>query len=120
MKLCERIQLPKRKTEVICMQGVFHGKIHGAHSLTTAAYFQRVCLLGVPKENVIYVPYGNIAAVKAAIEAESTGNGTNGIIAAFVEPIRGTACEVAPTGFLTELARQIGRASCRERVCQYV
>ncbi|HEY9578961.1 MAG TPA: aspartate aminotransferase family protein [Rhizorhapis sp.] len=105
MKLCERIQLPKRKTKFMCMQGGFHGKTHGALSLTTAADFQRGFLLGVPKENVIYVPYGDIAAVKAAIEAESTGNGTNGIIAAFVEPIRGTACEVAPTGFLTELAR---------------
>src|SRR3546814_8079471 len=91
MKLCERIQLPKRKTKFMCMQGGFHGKTHGALSLTTAADFQRGFLLGVPKENVIYVPYGDIAAVKAAIEAESPGNGTNGIIAALVEPIRGTA-----------------------------
>src|SRR3546814_12764330 len=59
MKLCERIQPPKRKTKFMCMQGGFHGKTHGALSLTTAADFQRGFLLGVPKENVIYVPYGD-------------------------------------------------------------
>src|SRR3546814_498556 len=32
MKLCERIQLPKRKTKFMCMQGGFHGKTHGALS----------------------------------------------------------------------------------------
>src|SRR3546814_12727857 len=118
MKLCERIQLPKRKTKFMCMQGGFHGKTHGALSLTTAADFQRGFLLGVPKENVIYVPYGDIAAVKAAIEAESTGNGTNVIIAAFVEPIRGTECEVAPTGFLTTEKPRVGKEcdiTCRYR-----
>src|SRR3546814_12082140 len=99
------------------MQGGFHGKTHGALSLTTAADFQRGFLLGVPKENVIYVPYGDIAAVKAAIEAESTGNGTNGIIAAFVEPIRGTACEVAPTGFLRSGESRGGKECVR--TCRY-
>src|SRR3546814_20227005 len=100
----------------MCMQCGFHGKTHGALSLTTAADFQRGFLLGVQKENVIYVPYGDIAAVKAAIEAESTGNGTNGIIAAFGEPIRGTACEVATTGFLTELDRLCRLRSGERRV----
>src|SRR3546814_12222760 len=102
----------------MCMQGGFHGKTHGALSLTTAADFQRGFLLGVPKENVIYVPYGDIAAVKAAIEAESTGNGTNGIIAAFVEPIRGTACEVAPRSE----ERRVGKecvSTCRSRWSPY-
>src|SRR3546814_5947265 len=49
MKLCERIQLPKRKTKFMCMQGGFHGKTHGALSLTTAADFPRGFLLAVPK-----------------------------------------------------------------------
>ena len=37
MKLCERIQLPKQKSKFICAQGAFHGKTHGALSVTTAA-----------------------------------------------------------------------------------
>lgn len=109
MKLCERIQTPKGKTKFLCMKGAFHGKTHGALSLTTAADFQRGFLLGIPKENVIYTPYGDIGAVRDAIAAESRKAGGNSIIAAIVEPIRGTACEVAPAGFLSDLARL-----CRE------
>ena len=103
LKLCERIQGPE-KTKFICMEGAFHGKTHGALSVTTAARFQRGFLLGIPQENVINLPYGQIEAVKAAIKAETTGN-RNTIIGMIVEPIRGEAAEVAPEGFLTEVAR---------------
>ena len=104
MKLCERIQTPKHKTKFLCMQGAFHGKTHGALSMTTAAGFQRGFLLGIPKENVIYVPYGDINAIDAAIKAE-TKDGSNSIIAVIVEPIRGSACEVPPVGYLTGIAK---------------
>lgn len=109
MKLCERIQLPKGKTKFLCMQGGFHGKTHGALSLTTAADFQRGFLLGVPKENIVCVRYGDLDALRAAIAAEANGSGGNRIIAGFVEPIRGSAVEVAPPGYLTEFAK-----ICRE------
>lgn len=105
MKLCERIQLPKGKTKFLCMRGAFHGKTHGALSLTTAADFQRGFLLGVPKENVVYVPYGDLDALRAAIAEETDGHRGNRIIAGIVEPIRGTAVQVAPPGYLTEFAR---------------
>jgi acetylornithine/succinyldiaminopimelate/putrescine aminotransferase len=86
------------------MQGAFHGKTHGALSMTTAAGFQRGFLLGIPKENVIYVPYGDINAIDAAIKTE-TKDGSNSIIAVIVEPIRGSACEVPPVGYLTGIAK---------------
>ena len=54
------------------------------------------------------MPYGDIAAVEAAIRAETTG-GTNSIIAVIVEPVRGAACEVPPVGYLTGIAKL-----CRE------
>ncbi len=85
MKLCERIQTPKKKTKFVCMQGGYHGKTHGALSLTTASPVQQGFLLGVPKENVIYVPYGDIQGIEAAIKAESDGSGSNKIIAVIVE-----------------------------------
>ena len=107
MKLCERVQTPKQKSKFLCMHGAFHGKTHGALSLTTAADVQRGFLLGVPKENMIYVPYGDINAIEQAIKGE-TKNGTNSIIAVIVEPIRGSACEVPPRGYLTEIARICG------------
>lgn len=101
MKLAERIQTPKGKTKFLCMRGAFHGKTHGALALTTATNVHTGFLLGVPKENVIYIPYGDSAALRQAIAAEATQDGRNTIIAAIIEPIRGTACEVPPPGYLT-------------------
>lgn len=99
MKLAERIQTPKGRRKFLCMRGAFHGKTHGALSLTTATDVHTGFLLGVPKENIIYVPYGDIASLREAIAAEG-----HAIIAAIIEPIRGTACEVPPPGYLAELA----------------
>jgi acetylornithine/succinyldiaminopimelate/putrescine aminotransferase len=104
LKICERVQLPKQKTKFICMEGAFHGKTHGSLSMTTTGGFQRGFLLGIPKENVIYVPYGDIGAIENAIGAESNGRG-NRIIAVIVEPIRGAGCEVPPAGYLTSIAK---------------
>ena len=105
MKLAERIQTPKGKRKFLCMRGAFHGKTHGALSLTTATDVHTGFLLGVPKENVIYAPYGDIDAMRAALAAEAMPGGGNAIIAAIVEPIRGTACEVPPPCYLTEFAK---------------
>lgn len=104
MKLAERIQTPKGKRKFLCMRGAFHGKTHGALALTTATDVHQGFLLGVPKENVVYVPYGDIDAMRAAVAAEAMGKG-NGIIAAIIEPIRGTACEVPPPGYLAAFAQ---------------
>ena len=60
--------------------------------------------MGIPEENVIKVPYGNINAIESAIQAESDGS-QNRIIAVIVEPIRGEAAEVPPEGYLTNVAK---------------
>lgn len=109
MKLSERVQTPKGKTKFLCMQGAFHGKTHGALSLTTATDVQSGFILGVPKENIIYVKYGDADAMQRAIAAETDARGKNGIIAAIVETIRGTSCEVPAPGYLTKFA-----ALCRD------
>lgn len=103
MKLCERVQTPKGKTKFVCMEGAFHGKTHGSLSVTTAHTFQQGFLMGVPEENIVVVPYGDITALENTIREESNGRG-NRIIAVIVEPIRGEACEVAPPGYLTAVA----------------
>jgi acetylornithine/succinyldiaminopimelate/putrescine aminotransferase len=87
MKLAERVQTPKGKSKFLCMRGAFHGKTHGPLSLTTATDVQSGFLLGVPKENVIYVDYGDIDALRQAVKAEADSRGGNGIIAAMVETI---------------------------------
>ena len=77
--------------------------------MTTAGGFQRGFLLGIPKENVINVPFGDTAAVEAAIKAESFGN-INRVIALIVEPIRGEAAQVPPDGYL-----DANRTACAAR-----
>jgi acetylornithine/succinyldiaminopimelate/putrescine aminotransferase len=104
LKLCERAQGPKQKSKFICTEGSFHGKTHGALSVTTAGRFQRGFLMGIPKENVINVPYGDAGAVEAAIKSEADGR-TNRIIALIVEPMRGETAEVPPEGYLTNVAQ---------------
>jgi acetylornithine/succinyldiaminopimelate/putrescine aminotransferase len=103
MKLAERVQTPKGKTKFLCMQGAFHGKTHGALSVTTATDVQTGFLLGIPKENIIYARFGDIQSVKDAITAETRGD-RNAIIAVITESIRGTSCEAPPAGYLAELA----------------
>ncbi|TCM21653.1 putrescine aminotransferase [Novosphingobium sp. PhB165] len=101
MKLCERVQTPKGKTKFLCMQGAFHGKTHGPLSVTTATDVQTGFLMGVPRENVIFCRYGDIASVREAIARE--GGADNGIIAVMIETLRGTSCESPPPGYFTEL-----------------
>ncbi len=108
MKISERVQTPKGKTKFLCMQGAFHGKTHGALSMTTATDVQSGFLLGVPKENMIYAEFGNIESVKDAIRRETVGSG-NRIIAGVCETLRGTSCESPPPGYLTEFVKV-----CRE------
>ncbi|WEX75267.1 aspartate aminotransferase family protein [Sinorhizobium numidicum] len=104
MKLSERVQTPKGKNKFLCMRGAFHGKTHGPLSLTTATDVQSGFLLGVPKENVVYVSYGDIETMRQAINAETDSSGRNSIIAAIVETIHGTTCELPPAGYLSQFA----------------
>ena len=64
MKICERAQ-GIGKTKFITAIGSFHGKTHGALSVTAGGGFQQGFLMGVPKENVVEVPYGDIDAITA-------------------------------------------------------
>lgn len=108
MKICERVQTPRGKTKFLCFKGAFHGKSHGSLSLTTAGDVQRGFIMGVPKDNVVFATYGDIASVRDAI-ARETGQKGNRIIAGIVETICGTSCHMPPPGFLAEFAR-----ICRE------
>lgn len=102
MKLAERVQTPKGKRKFLCMRGAFHGKTHGPLSLTTATDVQTGFLLGVPKENVIYCTYGDIESMRQAIREATGTDGKNHIIAAILEPIHGTTCEIPKQGYLEE------------------
>ncbi len=102
MKICERAQGPA-KTKFIAATGSFHGKTHGALSVTNSGGFQRGFLLGLPKENVIEVPYGDLDALEAYIRENETNLGENSIIAIILEPIQGQGLTSAPPGYLKEV-----------------
>ena len=97
MKICERAQ-GIGKTKFITATGSFHGKTHGALSVTTAGGFQQGFMMGVPKENVVEVPYGDIEAISAAIRANSNKQRGNSIIAILLEAIQGHDISSAPPG----------------------
>ncbi len=101
MKVCERAQGTK-KTKFITATDSFHGKTHGSLAVTTGGGFQRGFMMGIPKENVVEVAYGQIEAISAAIQANSTPHG-NSIIAILLEPIQGQDIVIAPQGYLKEV-----------------
>ncbi len=103
LKLCEKAQGPS-KTKYIAATSGFHGKTHGALSLTRVAGFQDGFLLGIPDTNVIEVPYGQVEAIEGAIKANQTGTGSeNSIIAVILEAIQGEAVVEPPSGYLREV-----------------
>ena len=108
MKVCERAQ-GSGKTKFITATDSFHGKTHGSLSVTTGGGFQRGFMMGIPKENVVEVPYGDIDAISAAIRANSNKRQGNSIIAILLEPIQGQDIVSAPEGYLKEVVQL-----CRE------
>jgi putrescine aminotransferase len=103
MKLCEKAQGPHRK-KFITTRNAFHGKTHGALSLTRTEGFQDGFLLGVPSEHIIEVPFGDVGAVRQVIAEECSRHNTNPIIAIFIEPIQGQGLVEAPPGYLRDIA----------------
>ncbi len=108
MKLCERVQ-GHAKTKFITTTGSFHGKTHGALSLTTSGNLQDGFLLGVPKEQIIEIPFDDVKALEESIVNNQARRGGNSIIALIVEPIQGQGVVVPKTGYLkaiVEICRQ--------------
>ncbi|MGE3818954.1 MAG: aspartate aminotransferase family protein, partial [Isosphaeraceae bacterium] len=108
MKLCERVQGPA-KTKYVVAKGSYHGKTHGSLSLTTSGGFQDGFLLGLSKEHVVEVPYGELRAIEDAIITNRVDGRTNSIIAIVLETIQGQGVVEPPEGYLKALARL-----CRE------
>lgn len=105
IKLLTRAKKNKFKKYFIRMEGAYHGKTHGALSLTDSEGFGDSFLIGIPKENIITIPHGDLNAFKSVINEHSYSNHENDIIAIFIEPMGGQDLEILPKGFLSEMCR---------------
>lgn len=85
------------RTKVVAAEGAFHGRTMGALALTAKAAY-REPFEPLPGE-VIFVPYGDEAALRAAVDAETA--------AVLLEPIQGEAGVVVPPEGYLAAARQI-------------
>lgn len=85
------------RTKIVAAEGAFHGRTMGALALTAKVAY-REPFEPLPGE-VIFVPYGDKAALRAAVDAETA--------AVLLEPIQGESGVVVPRVGYLEAARQI-------------
>ena len=109
LKICEKAQGESR-SKFVTMKNSFHGKTHGALSVTTSGSYRRGFYYGIPKERVIEIPFGDVEALKEVIERETT-SGQCSVTAVILEPMQGEGLEESPPGYLkaiTELCKANG------------
>ncbi len=94
MKLCERVQGPGRR-KFITTENSYHGKTHTAISMTRSGHIRDSFIQGIPEENVIQIPYGNITSLENILKEQS-----DQIVAIIVEAIQGQSIETPETGYL--------------------
>ena len=95
----------KCKKFIIRMEGAYHGKTHGALSLTDSEGFGDGFLVGIPKENIITIPHGDLSAFQKTVSEHTFADKKNDIIAIFIEPMGGQDLQTLPEGFLSEICR---------------
>jgi len=105
IKLVTRAQQDERKKFIVIMEGAYHGKTHGALSLTDSEGFGDGFLVGIPKENIIVIPHGDLKTYKKTIATHTFSNGKNDIIAIFIEPMGGQDLQIPQDGFLSEICQ---------------
>lgn len=104
LKLAEKVQGPSKR-KIVAMSGAYHGKTHGTLAITRSENFGEGFLYGIPAENVIEIPFGDLGALKQTLQ-----HSKNEIIAVIVEPVQGQNVQCAPKGFLKALT-EVCRAS---------
>ncbi|WP_437647281.1 aspartate aminotransferase family protein [Sorangium sp. So ce362] len=99
LKLARRHFFNRGETEryrIVAFENAFHGRTLGAIALTGTPKYREG--FGPPLAGVTHVPYGDVAAVRAAMGPDVAG--------ILVEPVQGEGGVLpAPAGFLAELRR---------------
>ena len=99
MKLCEKAQGTHKK-KFITTSGAYHGKTHGAISLTTNGGLRDSFIMGISKDNIIEIPYGDIDTLEQVLSKYS-----NLVVAMILETIQGQYVVVPPAGYLKNVVK---------------
>src|SRR5919106_4160312 len=100
LKLAERVQ-GRERAKIAYAEGSFHGKTRGALSVTDSAFYQDGFRL---LDNRVRVPFGNAAALEAALEQDRS------IGVLILETIQGGAGIItAPPGYWRDVRRLCDR-----------
>ena len=97
LKLCEKLQGPNKK-KIISASNSYHGKTHGALSLTNSGGFKDNYIMGIPENNIIVVNHGDIDQ----LENELIKN-NDSVMATIIEPIQGQSINVPQEGYLSKV-----------------
>jgi acetylornithine/succinyldiaminopimelate/putrescine aminotransferase len=97
MKLCEKVK-GKVGKKFITTKGSYHGKTHGAMSVTKSEGITENFLMGIPRDNIIEVEYGNLNTLTEALKSNRSE-----IIATIIEPIQGQGIVVPPNNYLKQV-----------------
>lgn len=97
IKLSRRLAPPGERTGIVAAESAFHGRTTGSLALTHKPVYREPFEPLLP--GVTHVPYGDVAALEAAVTAETS--------AVFLEPIQGEAGVVTSAAAYLRAARRI-------------
>ena len=103
LKLVIKYQSNFGKKKIISLDNSYHGKTHGALSVTNSENYQDSFLLSIPKEFVLTTEFNNISSLEKIILENTDDDGKNDIAALILEPIQGQTVGIPDEGYLKEV-----------------
>ena len=105
IKLAIKYHAKNKKNKIISVKNSYHGKTHGALSVTNSENYQDNFLIGIPSDYILIAEFGDIDSISKLISQNTLKNGNNDIAALIIEPIQGQVVDIPYEGYLEELQK---------------